>query len=286
MLVKPLGSSDVPLNHILSPESAREQLKEAFGSGRDFATWLGHCTFLIRLKNDLILTDPFLKGNAGPFFVRGLRRLPMPFDVNEIEPSLILISHIHLDHLHPKSMRGIKNKDTPVICPTNVEGKVHKLGFKNVTPLDWFESVSHQTLGITALPAHHYSEPILSKSLWASFKVKATDGKSVFFSGDTGYSAVFKKHVRQHGPFDVGFMGVGSYYNNSPTTQTHLVHTNPAEALQIAKDIRVKKVIGMHWGTARTTDESQKDIPAILKRNSDKTGIPAQTLRIGETIFI
>ena len=28
-----------------------------------------------------------------------------------------------------------------------------------------------------------------------------------------------------------------------------IYHTNPEEALQIAKDLNSKKVIGMHWGT-------------------------------------
>ena len=34
-----------------------------------------------------------------------------------------------------------------------------------------------------------------------------------------------------------------------PMFDKSIYHTNPEEALQIAKDLNSKRVIGMHWGT-------------------------------------
>ena len=34
-----------------------------------------------------------------------------------------------------------------------------------------------------------------------------------------------------------------------PVKDKSVYHTNPEEALSVAKDLKSKKVIGMHWGT-------------------------------------
>ena len=34
-----------------------------------------------------------------------------------------------------------------------------------------------------------------------------------------------------------------------PVKDKSVYHTNPEEALQIAKDLKSKKIVGMHWGT-------------------------------------
>ena len=34
-----------------------------------------------------------------------------------------------------------------------------------------------------------------------------------------------------------------------PVKDKSVYHTNPEEALKVAKDLKSKKVIGMHWGT-------------------------------------
>lgn len=47
-------------------------------------------------------------------------------------------------------------------------------------------------------------------------------------------------------------IGIGAY---EPRDFMCSVHATPEEAVQIAKDIKATKTIGMHWGTIRLTPE-------------------------------
>ena len=49
-------------------------------------------------------------------------------------------------------------------------------------------------------------------------------------------------------------------------------HTNPEEALQIAKDLKSKKVLGMHWGTVVLSLEPIMEPPRRFKENAKKFG--------------
>ena len=49
-------------------------------------------------------------------------------------------------------------------------------------------------------------------------------------------------------------------------------HTNPEEALEVAKNLRSKKVIGMHWGTVILSLEPIMEPPERFKKNARKFG--------------
>ena len=57
-----------------------------------------------------------------------------------------------------------------------------------------------------------------------------------------------------------------------PQKDKSVYHTNPEEALQIAKDLKSKKVIGMHWGTVILSLEPIMEPPERFKKNAEKFG--------------
>ena len=62
-------------------------------------------------------------------------------------------------------------------------------------------------------------------------------------------------------------------------------HANPEEALSIAKDLKSKKVIGMHWGTFVLSLEPIMEPPVRFKNNAEKYGFKkedALIFKIGE----
>ncbi len=44
-------------------------------------------------------------------------------------------------------------------------------------------------------------------------------------------------------------IGAYNFYPMTPRKDKSIYHTNPEEALNVAQDLKSKKVIGMHWGT-------------------------------------
>jgi L-ascorbate metabolism protein UlaG (beta-lactamase superfamily) len=73
-------------------------------------TYLGHATVLLDLAGGRILTDPVLRARVGY-----LRRIPA-VPRWDAPVSLVLISHVHHDHLDGPSLRRFPTS-TPVVAP-------------------------------------------------------------------------------------------------------------------------------------------------------------------------
>ena len=57
-----------------------------------------------------------------------------------------------------------------------------------------------------------------------------------------------------------------------PVKDKSVYHTNPEEALQVARDLKSKKVIGMHWGTVVLSLEPIMEPPKRFKNGAEKFG--------------
>ena len=57
-----------------------------------------------------------------------------------------------------------------------------------------------------------------------------------------------------------------------PIKDKSVYHTNPEEALQIARDLKSKKVIGMHWGPVVLSLEPIMEPPKRFKDNAESFG--------------
>ena len=70
-----------------------------------------------------------------------------------------------------------------------------------------------------------------------------------------------------------------------PVKDRSIYHTNPEEALQISKDLKSKKIIGMHWGTVVLSLEPIMEPPKRFKASAEKYGFSkddAIIFKIGE----
>jgi len=69
-------------------------------------------------------------------------------------------------------------------------------------------------------------------------------------------------------------------------------HVHPGEAVEIHKDIRSKKSLGIHWGTfklASTKFEGCLGPPKLLRENLEKSQLPVEEftcVNIGESVDI
>ena len=64
-----------------------------------------------------------------------------------------------------------------------------------------------------------------------------------------------------------------------------IYHTTPEEALNVAKDLKSKKVLGMHWGTFVLSLEPIMEPPIRFKDNAENYGFKREdaiTFNIGE----
>ena len=61
-------------------------------------------------------------------------------------------------------------------------------------------------------------------------------------------------------------------YDFRPMFEKSIYHTTPEEALNIARDLKSKKVLGTHWGTFVLSLEPIMEPPVRFKKNAEKYG--------------
>ena len=257
----------------------------------DFIGWIGHATFLIKLGKTTIITDPVFSKNAGPL-VFGPKRYTEPaLKLNEIpKTDLFLLTHNHYDHQDMMTIRRFPFKGAKVMLPLNLGKYFTRNGYRDVNEMDWYDEIKvNENLKVTLLPAVHWSKRSFTdtnKTLWGNFLIEYKE-KKILFACDTGFGNIYKDLGNKFGPIDLTLINIGAYnfYPIMPYKDKSAYHTNPEEALSVAKDLKSKKVIGMHWGTFVLSLEPIMEPPVRFKDNAEKYGFKKEDaiiFKIGE----
>ena len=277
---------DIPEGHHIPEDQTIAQLKKL--SNDNIIAWLGHSTFLLKIGDQTILTDPFLTNRASPVsFIGGVTRyVPPGISINNLPTiDVIIISHNHYDQLDEHTVCAIPNRDrTHVFVPLAVKDIFIECGYKNVHELDWWENKNIGKLNIVSLPAVHDSGRSLTDkddTLWSSWGI-ISDDKKYYFGGDTGYSPVFKKIGERYGPFNLAILPIGAY---EPRKLMWMSHVTPEEAVEIGIDIKSINILGGHWGTIELSDEDHWEPPVRFMSSGIKAGFDLNNIwimKIGE----
>lgn len=249
-------------------------------------TWLGHSSLYLNIQNQSILFDPVFSKRASPFqsFGLGKRLHKSPVTVENFEKlDFILISHDHFDHLDMATIKALKDKTDLFIVPLGLGSHLEYWGVSSskIVELDWYENFSKNGLTFTCFPARHSSgrtSANVDKTLWSSWGISSIVHK-IFLSGDTGYFEEFKKIGEKYGPFDLAFMQIGTYVDELPD-----IHMTPEEAGKSCTDLKIKKVVPIHWATFDLamhgwSEPIRRFLPELGKRNIEYL-VP----KIGENI--
>ena len=265
---------EFPTNHVVPREKVLKNLRD--NEKKDFIAWVGHATFIIKLGDTTIITDPVFSKNTGPLIFGPKRYVPPAINLEDIPKiDLFLLTHNHYDHQDTATIRNFPFKDAKVILPLRL-GKYFR-NYKDVNELDWYEKIQvTNDLKVTLLPAVHWSKRSLwdtNKTLWGNFLIEYKD-KKIFFACDTGIGDIYKDLGKKFGPIDITFINIGAYnfFPIMPKKDKSVYHTNPEEALSLARDLKSKKVIGMHWGTVILSLEPIMEPPERFKKNAKKFG--------------
>ena len=266
---------NIPPEHIVENSEVMNNLEKYYNE--DYIAWIGHATFIIKLGNTTIITDPVFEKNMGPL-IFGPKRFVEPAIKLKQLPNidLFLLTHNHYDHLSTRTIQRFPYKKAKVVTALKLGKYFTKNGFSDVKEMDWYEEAFVNDLKITFLPAVHWSKRSLwdtNKTLWGSFLIEYKN-KKLFFACDTGYGDIYQKLGEKYGPIDLTFINIGAYnfYPMSPHKDKSIYHTNPEEALNIGKDLKSKKVLGMHWGTVILSLEPIFEPPKRFKDSANKYG--------------
>jgi len=278
----------VPKELVVDKEKVLSNLEKY--KKEDYIAWIGHATYLIKLGDTTIITDPVFSKNAGPLMFGPVRFTEPALKLDEIpKTDLFLLTHNHYDHQDMRTIKKFPFKGAKVLVPLNLGKYFTKNQFEDVNEMDWYEEINiNEELKVTLLPAVHWSKRSLTdtnKSLWGNFLIEYK-GKKILFACDTGYGDIYKELGKKYGPIDLTMINIGAY-DFKPMFDKSIYHTTPEEALNVAQDLKSKKVIGMHWGTFVLSLEPIMEPPIRFKANVEKYGFnkeDAIIFKVGEII--
>ena len=276
---------NIPSDHVVDKKEVLKNLEKY--KDDDYVAWIGHATFLIKLGNTTIITDPLFSKNAGPLIFGPKRYVDPAINLKEIpEVNLFLLTHNHYDHLDYRTIKKFPYKKAKVLTPLKLGKYFTRNGFSEVQEMDWYDQTEVNDLKITLMPAVHWSKRTLTdtnKTLWGSFLIEYKN-KKIFFACDTGYGNIYKDLGNKYGPIDLTFVNIGAY-DFRPMFEKSIYHANPEEALNIGQDLKSEKVVGMHWGTVILSLEDPFEPPVRFKNATNKYGYhsdDAILFKIGE----
>lgn len=254
-------------------------------SDDNYIYWLGHSSFLIKIGGIKIITDPILKG----FFPKK-RLTELPCNIDDLKSiDYILISHNHRDHCDVGSLKTLfkNNPAIQALVPLKMGELFHKnrkLRKMAIQEAGWYQQYKLPgNVEIIFLPAYHWCKRGLfdyNNCLWGSFLIKF-QGKSIYFSGDTGLAPHFEEIQQTVGAPDICLLSIGAYKPPYIMKQSHLSPAESADAFNILKG---KIFIPMHWGTFSLSDEPVGEPEKFIKQLSAEGKINGELklLSIGE----
>jgi N-acyl-phosphatidylethanolamine-hydrolysing phospholipase D len=243
-------------------------------------TWVGHSTFAVHDEEDVFLTDPQFNQRA----LLPKRYHPPGVPIAAIpESAFAVVSHNHYDHLDAYTVETLPPSITWFV-PLGLADWFRKKGRHAVIELDWWQSVQHGRWQVTCVPSQHWSLRIgqpQNSTLWCAWII-ASNERTYFFTGDTGYFHGFTEINKRFGPIDIAMLPIGAY---EPRWFMRYSHMNPTEAYRAFLDLGARWMLPCHWGTFDLTDEPIDEPPRELRRVVKAAGDrldPIRILAIGE----
>lgn len=202
---------DEPAAEKPEPENAaienRSETEAAMGTTLQ---WLGHASFRISHKNQVIYIDPWKIKDS-------------PHDA-----TFVLVSHSHYDHYSPEDIARVSGPKTKLIASADVTAR-QKDG-EPILPGLTIELEGITVQGVAAYNPHKQFHP--KGNNWNGFIIQA-GSKQIYYAGDTDLTDEMKA-VKD---IDVALLPVGGTYT-----------MDSQDAAEATRHINPKSAIPYHWG--------------------------------------
>jgi L-ascorbate metabolism protein UlaG (beta-lactamase superfamily) len=213
-----------------------DEMGSGQSSGVAKVTYIGHATTLLELGGTVALTDPVLGRWVGPLH----RQVPLPTLSPLDFAGVVLISHLHRDHLDRPSLRRLR-PGTVVVAPRGAARVLRGLRGAEVKEVSAGEAVSVGEVTITAIPAihDHRRDPWGPRAQPVGYLLDSGRCR-IYFPGDT---EMFPGMAELR-PLDVAMLPVWGW---GPTLGPG--HLNPRRAAEALDLLAPRIAIPIHWGS-------------------------------------
>ncbi len=269
------------------PDPAFPPPPASVAPGSVAVSFVNHSTFLLRLPEAVVLTDPIFSRRCSPVSWAGPQRARPPgIALDDLpRPDIVLLSHNHYDHMDIPSLRILQRRHKPRFVTLLGNGRILARHGIDAVELDWWQQTAVGGLSIAATPARHFSARTpwdRNRALWGGFLFGA-DGARILFAGDSAAGPHWAAIRERLGAPALALLPIGAY---EPRWFMAAAHVNPEEAVAAHHALGARHSVGMHFGTFQLTDEAI-DAPLhaldAARRTSGLTADDFDTHGFGET---
>lgn len=210
-------------------------------------TWWGHSSVSATSGSTTVATDPLF----GRLLFALHRKLAVPPD-SAAHADVVLVSHLHYDHLHLPSLRRF-GPEVPIVVPRGAPALVRGLGRLPVVEAEPGDRLTLAGVEIDVLPAHHDGRrsdfhrgeaPSLGFRFVLPPDGAGGAGRSVWFPGDTGLRSEVIDLAAADGSVDLALAPIGGW---GPSLGEE--HLDPEEAAQAIDAVGATWSLAVHYGT-------------------------------------
>ncbi|MDQ2966066.1 MAG: MBL fold metallo-hydrolase [Chloroflexota bacterium] len=199
--------------------------------------YLGHSSLVVELDGIRLLTDPAVRERIG--LLR--RTVPEPATRMLEGIDLVLVSHLHWDHLDLPSLRRV-GRAARIVVPAGAGAWLRSHGFDDVVEAEAGRVITAGGLSIEPVAARHGGKrpPLGPTTRALGYVVRGS--RSIWFAGDTD---LYPAMAALRGSVDVALLPVWGW---GPMLGRGL-HLDPARATAAARLVDARTAIPIHWGT-------------------------------------
>ncbi len=241
----------------------RDVTPDPIPEGEDGVQYVGHGTTLVSVDGTKILTDPVLTNQIGVV----IRRFVSP-GINEEtlkRVNVVLISHWHTDHYHPRSLKKL-DRDIKLFVPEGLEKRLTRFGFKHVQEVRPGDVIDLEDLPgklrINVVPTNHgTARGAVGYVIQGSW--------TVYFPGDTAFSESNMADIGSRFDLDLALLPIGCYRGRILgfiPISFRKIHMAPEQIPAAINLLHPKRVVPIHWGTFILGTEPIGEAPSRLKQ--------------------
>ena len=261
---------------------------EFLNSEADGILWFGHASFLIRVSGVNILLDPVF---GEPSFITRLVTPASPLEkIRKVD--YILVSHDHRDHCDETTIKNLTARfpTAKILVGLRMDELLNdwKSPATEIQTAGWYQqfAMPDGKIKISFLPVRHWSRRGLfdtNARLWGGFVIEGA-GKTIYFSGDSGYGSHYAELAELFPKIDYFIIGIGAY---EPNWFMRANHNSPQEAFQGFLDSRANALVPMHFGRFDLSDEPPSEPLRLLREKAASEGVSdkIKNLQINESIY-
>jgi L-ascorbate 6-phosphate lactonase len=236
-------------------------------------TWLGQASFRFEAGETRILVDPFFAEHEARLYP------PLSVDEHGSDVDWLLVTHEHIDHLDPYSLREVaaRSPRLTVVAPAPLEAMVREAADVEFVGIDRGDRLALDGAGaVTAVPAIHgrtVADGYPDDPAFVGYVLELA-GTGVYHAGDTVVTDGLREALAAH-EVDVALLPVNgrTFYREREELVGNM---GTRDAVALATEIGASILVPYHWDLFRGNTER----PGRVVDDAVEAGAPLHVLTL------